>query len=115
MPHYRIDVWQDESIWSWGGKVDTQAEAFEEARLTLNDDWDETYATWDDLAADMDGTALLYDTDKDDLDACKAALQLAERALVGAYGEPEEGASMQSQLGVQAINEVRGALGKVGE
>lgn len=40
------------------------------------------------------------------------ALRLAERALVSAYGEPVEGATMQGALGVQAITAVRAVLAK---
>mgnify|MGYP000967665485 CR=1 FL=1 len=39
-----------------------------------------------------------------------AALEKAERALVSAYGEPVEGASLQSEAGVTAIVEVRSAI-----
>lgn len=68
MPHYQIDVWQDQSIWSWAGKVENEDDACEAARLQLNEDWEEDYETWDDLAADMDGTALLYDVRADALE-----------------------------------------------
>lgn len=74
MPNYHIDVWQDESIWSWAGKVDNEDEAFEAARQQLNEDWDQEYETWEDLAADMDGTALLYDTKQDRIEKLEALL-----------------------------------------
>ena len=40
------------------------------------------------------------------------ALRLAERQLVAAYGEPVEGASLQSERGVEAIATVRAAIAK---
>lgn len=41
-----------------------------------------------------------------------SALRLAERRLVAAYGEPVEGASLQSEAGVEAIVAVRAAIAK---
>lgn len=49
---------------------------------------------------------------KDAAPAMLAALRKAERALIGAYGEPVEGASLQSAKGVEAIREVRAAIAK---
>lgn len=40
----------------------------------------------------------------------RKALTIAERALVGAYGEPVDGASLQSVVGIEAIKAVRSAL-----
>lgn len=62
MSRFIIDVWQDESIWSWAGEAEDADAACEAARLELNQDWDCDYETWDDLAADMNGTALMHDT-----------------------------------------------------
>jgi hypothetical protein len=56
---FTIDVWQDESIWTWDGVATSEEEAQESARLVLNQDWEREYETWDDLASDMDGTALI--------------------------------------------------------
>lgn len=58
MQHYTIDVWQDESIWTWAGYAASSAEAEEMAREELNCDWEREYKSWDDLASDMDGTAM---------------------------------------------------------
>ena len=61
MPHYIIDVWKEDSIWSWAGEAAGEDDAQELARQELNCDWDCEYETWNDLAEDMDGTALRYD------------------------------------------------------
>lgn len=78
MKHYQIDIWQDESIWSWAGQAESEDQAQELARLELNKDWDQEYETWDDLAADMDGTALLYDTLRERLHALREILKRLE-------------------------------------
>jgi len=74
MPRYHIDVWQDESIWSWAGLANSEEEAEEFARRQLNEDWEQEYETWDDLASDMNGTALLY-ADKPGIEALIAEVK----------------------------------------
>lgn len=48
----------------------------------------------------------------DPVDETLAALRAAECALLGAYGEPVAGASMQSEKGVNAIALVRAEIAK---
>lgn len=55
--------------------------------------------SFDDGEADIDGE-----------DAVLTDLRLFERALVAAYGEPAEGAAMQSKLGADAIARCRAAI-----
>ena len=57
MQTYIIDVWQNESIWTWQGQAESEEAAQEAARVQLNSDWSESYATWDALASYMHGTA----------------------------------------------------------
>jgi hypothetical protein len=52
------------------------------------------------------------DDEPDEPDETLQALRAAERALLGAYGEPVEGASMQSEKGVDAICRVRAEIAK---
>lgn len=53
-----IDVWEGESIWTWEGEAETLDDAERAAVDTLNDDWEREYTSWDELASDMDGTAI---------------------------------------------------------
>ena len=56
MQTYIIDVWQNESIWTWQGQAESEEAAQEAARIEFNRDRGSDYATWDDLAADQHGT-----------------------------------------------------------
>jgi hypothetical protein len=56
---YTIDVWQDESIWTWEGVASSEAEAEEAAVEQLNQDWERDYADMAAMRADMDGVALI--------------------------------------------------------
>lgn len=57
MQTYIIDVWQEESIWTWKGEAASEEIAQNFACEELNHDWERCYPSWDELAADMDGTA----------------------------------------------------------
>ena len=56
--YYIIDVWQEDDIWTWEGEVKNEAEALELARKNLNKDWFCDFPNWEELAEDMDGTAI---------------------------------------------------------
>ncbi len=88
MNFYTIDVWRDESIWTWKGEAATDAEAEELARQQLNEDWEEEHETWADLAAHMDGTYISFEPVADararaEAPAMLAALRWAEKELAG--------------------------------
>ena len=57
--HYHFDIWQEDNIWSWIGEADSEEEAQQAAVTGINKDWYTEYETWDDLAADMDGTSVI--------------------------------------------------------
>lgn len=80
MQFFIIDVWQEESIWTWEGWAADESAAEEAARLQLNEDWEQSYETWDDLAEDMDGTALRWDDQRLVRDAAPALLKALQSA-----------------------------------
>jgi hypothetical protein len=59
MKTYTIDVWQDDSIWTYEGNHETDEEAQAAALAQLNEDWERDYPDWDELACDMDGTFII--------------------------------------------------------
>lgn len=118
--HYVIDVWQDESIWSWAGLAEDDATAQEYARQGLNEDWNCEYETWDDLAEDMGGTATRVedaatvrsgadDYLRDEAPALLAALRrLASAADGDIYTDAPECAdsvreALEAQLAAEAV------------
>lgn len=59
-PHtFTVDVWDDDSIWTWEGTATSTEEAEKAAVAQLNEDWEREYADFDEMSQHVDGTATM--------------------------------------------------------